>query len=87
MNGFVWMHADMKFIKPGSLDDDLMAKNNTDDVAHCGKILQTLNEYSGDQLYRYYRYMCYLVTRNLVLDNHTVELGIESIYLFARLLE
>jgi hypothetical protein len=33
-----------------------MAQNNMDDVAHCGKSLQTLNENSGDQLYRYYRY-------------------------------
>jgi hypothetical protein len=32
-----------------------MAQNNMDDVAHCGKSLQTLNEDSGDQLYRYYR--------------------------------
>jgi hypothetical protein len=33
-----------------------MARNNIGDVAHCGKSLQTLNEDSGDQLYRYYRY-------------------------------
>jgi hypothetical protein len=39
----------------GLLDDDLMARNNIGDVAHCGKSLQTLNEDSGDQLYRYYR--------------------------------
>jgi hypothetical protein len=39
----------------GLLDDDLMARNNIGDVAYCGKSLQTLNEYSGDQLYRYYR--------------------------------
>jgi hypothetical protein len=32
-----------------------MAGNNMDDVAHCEKSLQTLNEDSGDQLYRYYR--------------------------------
>jgi hypothetical protein len=44
----------------GWLDDDLMAINNIDDVAHCGKSLQTLNEDSGDQLYRYYR--CYFQT-------------------------
>jgi hypothetical protein len=31
-----------------------MARNNEDDVAYCGKSLQTLNEVSGDQLYRYY---------------------------------
>jgi hypothetical protein len=33
-----------------------MAINNIDDVAHCEKSLQTLNEGSGDQLYRYYRF-------------------------------
>jgi hypothetical protein len=33
-----------------------MAQNNMDDVAHYGKSLQTLNEDSGDQLYRYYRF-------------------------------
>jgi hypothetical protein len=44
----------------GRLDDDLMALNNTDDVAYCGKSLQTLNEDSGDQLYRYYRYESFL---------------------------
>jgi uncharacterized protein RhaS with RHS repeats len=33
-----------------------MARNNIDDVAHCGKSLQILNEDNGDQLYRYYRY-------------------------------
>jgi hypothetical protein len=32
----------------GRLDDDLMALNNIDDVAYCGKSLQTLNEDSGD---------------------------------------
>jgi hypothetical protein len=32
-----------------------MAKNNRDDVAYCGKSLQTLNKDSGDQLYKYYR--------------------------------
>jgi hypothetical protein len=35
-----------------------MARNNEDDVAYCGKSLQTLNEVSGDQLYRYYRFVC-----------------------------
>jgi hypothetical protein len=35
---------------PGRLDDDLMATNNMDDVAHCGKSLQTLNEDNGDEL-------------------------------------
>jgi hypothetical protein len=33
-----------------------MARNNRDDVAYCGKSLQTLNKDSGDQLYKYYRY-------------------------------
>jgi hypothetical protein len=51
---FVWTACN--FIKLAHLDDDLMAQNNMDDVAHCGKSLQTLNENSGDQLYRYYRY-------------------------------
>jgi hypothetical protein len=37
----------------GRLDDNLMARNNEDDVAYCGKSLQTLNEVSGDHLYRY----------------------------------
>jgi hypothetical protein len=41
----------------GLLDDDLMVRNNIGDVAHCGRSLQTLNEDSGDQLYRYYRYL------------------------------
>jgi hypothetical protein len=39
----------------GLLDDDLMVRNNIGDVAHCERSLQTLNEDSGDQLYRYYR--------------------------------
>jgi hypothetical protein len=41
----------------GPLAHNLMARNNRDDVDHCGKSLQTLNEDSGDQLYRYYRYL------------------------------
>jgi hypothetical protein len=32
-----------------------MARNNIGDVAYYRKSLQTLNEDSGDQLYRYYR--------------------------------
>jgi hypothetical protein len=28
------------------------------DVAHCETSLQTLNAVSGDQLYRYYRFLC-----------------------------
>jgi hypothetical protein len=52
----------------GRLDDNLMARNNEDDVAYCGKSLQTLNEVSGDQLYRYYRYVMYAtVPLNCVL--------------------
>jgi hypothetical protein len=31
--------------------------------------------------------LCYLLTRNLVLDNHTVELGTQGIYLLVGLLE
>jgi hypothetical protein len=46
----------------GLLDDDLMASNNMGDVAHCGKSLQTLNEDSGDQLYRYYRFDHNIIT-------------------------
>jgi hypothetical protein len=41
----------------GWLDDNLMARNNIDDVAHYRKSLQTLNEDSGDQFYRYYRFL------------------------------
>jgi hypothetical protein len=50
----------------GLLDDDLMARNNIGDVAHCGKSLQTINEDSGDQLYRYYRYAEALICRDMV---------------------
>jgi hypothetical protein len=41
----------------GLLDDDLMVRNNIGDVAHCERSLQTLNEDSGDQLYRYLLYL------------------------------
>jgi hypothetical protein len=39
----------------GRFDGDLVARNNRDDVAYCGKSLQILNGGSGNQLYRYYR--------------------------------
>jgi hypothetical protein len=49
-----------------------MARNNRDDVAHCGKSLQTINEDSGDQLYiYYYRFVdgcCHLTIYILVLQ-------------------
>jgi hypothetical protein len=34
-----------------------MAQIIRGDVAHCGGSLQTLNTLSGDQLYRYYRFL------------------------------
>jgi hypothetical protein len=46
----------------GLLEDDLMARNNIGDVAYCGKSLQTLNEDSGDQLYRYFLHASIMVT-------------------------
>jgi hypothetical protein len=49
--------AEMKLTKTRSLDDDMIARNNIDDVAHCGKNLHTLSEDSENELYRYYRYV------------------------------
>jgi hypothetical protein len=41
--------------KSGVFKFDQMAQIILDDVVHCGGSLQTLNTYSGDQLYKYYR--------------------------------
>jgi hypothetical protein len=37
--------------------------------------------------YLFYYYLCYLLMRNLVLDNHTMKLGTQDIYLLAGLLK
>jgi hypothetical protein len=43
--------------KSGVFKFDQMAQIILDDVVHCGGSLQTLNTYSGDQLYKYYRFV------------------------------
>jgi hypothetical protein len=44
----------------------------SDVIAHCESSLQTFNAVSGDQLYRYYRFLSYFISKPLEMGEDLV---------------